>query len=324
MTIDSAMNISASLPGHLRPLNPLRDLGAIADLIELCFHSTMDSDGKRYLQDMRRSANDSAYLRWAAKAADTISLPLSGFVWEDEGHIVGNVSVITYHRHGTRYYLIANVATHPEYRRRGIGRMLTKEALQHSREKKADEIWLQVREDNPGAIALYEELGFREQYRRTTWHTSPSAPITPPSKAISVNPRRPTDWVQQSTWLERAHPSGASWYYSNFWNNLQPGLWNSFTNFMADINIDQWTGWDNGRLSATLSVLYGRGNTDMLWMAAPPVGSAPAVHTLLVRARNSVDSRRGLMFEYPAHEYEEAIHAAGFVIQRTLLWMKAA
>jgi hypothetical protein len=37
---------------HIRPLNLLRDLLAVADLIELCFSPTMDHDSQRYLSDM--------------------------------------------------------------------------------------------------------------------------------------------------------------------------------------------------------------------------------------------------------------------------------
>ena len=43
---------------HLRPLSILRDLPAVADLIEQCFASTMDNDGRRYVQDMRRAGKD--------------------------------------------------------------------------------------------------------------------------------------------------------------------------------------------------------------------------------------------------------------------------
>ena len=40
----------------MRPLNMLRDLSAVADLIELCFSPTIDNEGQRYLSDMRRAS----------------------------------------------------------------------------------------------------------------------------------------------------------------------------------------------------------------------------------------------------------------------------
>jgi len=319
----SAIAVSPDTPGRIRSLNPVRDLPAVADLVEICFQSTMDRDGKRYLQDMRRSAENTSFLQWASRTADTISLPLTGFVWEDGGRIVGNVSLIPYNRRNKRVFLIANVATHPEYRRRGIGRLLTDAAMKQARNKHADEIWLQVREDNPGAITLYEELGFRELFRRTTYHSSSSAPVLPVAQGIQIRSRRATDWPRQNTWLERLHPQGISWYYSNFWNVFQPGLMNTLGNFLADINVDHWIASRGSVMVAAASVIYGRDHVDTLWAAASPDGSNDALHALLSRIRSSMSSRRGLLLEYPAHLSEDAIQAAGFVVHRTLLWMKA-
>ena len=44
----------------MRAMNMFRDLPAVADLIELCFASTMDNDGQRYIADMRRPAMTTA------------------------------------------------------------------------------------------------------------------------------------------------------------------------------------------------------------------------------------------------------------------------
>src|SRR5690349_9944623 len=115
-------SITVSTPGkqtsHLRPLSVFRDLPAVADLIELCFSSTMDSDGRRYIQDMRRAGHDSIG-KWAARAAENTSLPLNGFVWEENGRIIGNTSLVPFRHHAQKIYLIANVAVHPDHRRRG-------------------------------------------------------------------------------------------------------------------------------------------------------------------------------------------------------------
>jgi len=62
---------------QLRPLNLLRDLPAVADLVETCFADTMDAEGRRYVQQMRRAGQDHAFLRWAVTAVDSVSMPLS-------------------------------------------------------------------------------------------------------------------------------------------------------------------------------------------------------------------------------------------------------
>lgn len=319
----SAIAVSPGTPGHIRSLNPIRDLSGVADLVELCFMSTMDKDGKRYLQDMRRSAADAGFLRWASKAADTFSLPLTGYVWEDHGKIVGNVSLIPYNRHHKHVFLIANVATHPDYRRRGIGRLLTDMAMKHARDRHVDEIWLHVRDDNPGAITLYEDLGFHERFRRSTYHSSSSVPILQAAQGIQIRPRRSADWPDQSAWLERLHPQGIAWYFSNFWNVFEPGLMNALGNFLGDIQSDQWTAWKDGEMLASASVIYGREHVDILWAANSPEENDDAFHALLARVRSSMDSSRGLLLDYPAHQSENAIRAAGFALHRSLLWMKA-
>src|SRR5512137_2528848 len=102
----------AKQPPQLRPLNILRDLPSVADLVETCFASTLDEDGHRFIQQMRRSGRDNAFIRWAAQVVDTVSMPLSGFVWEEQGNLIGNVSLIPYHHNHHKYYLIANVAVH--------------------------------------------------------------------------------------------------------------------------------------------------------------------------------------------------------------------
>ena len=37
-------------------------------------------------------------------------------------------------------------------------------------------VWLQVRDDNPSAIHIYETHGFKERMRRTNWYSGPSYP----------------------------------------------------------------------------------------------------------------------------------------------------
>ncbi len=166
---------------HLRPLNILRDLPAVADLIELCFSDTMDREGQRYVQDMRRAGMDDRFLRWATKLAETTSLPLTGYVWEEDGKLIGNASLVPFRFKRRRLYLIANVAVHPDHRRRGIARILTERALAHAKERRVASVWLHVRDDNPGAIRLYTGLGFRERARRTNWQAAgipwPPSPI---------------------------------------------------------------------------------------------------------------------------------------------------
>lgn len=308
---------------HLRAMNMFRDLPAVADLIELCFASTMDNDGQRYIADMRRASRDDGFLRWASHMTESASLPLTGFVWEEDGRIVGNASLIPFRDNGKRIYLIANIAVHPEYRRRGIARLLTQRAMKYGWDKKASALWLHVRDDNPGAVELYSELGFVEVARRTTWAARSDPDFPRPASGIQIVPRHPRFWSLQYDWLRRLHPDALGWYRSFNFNSLRPGLMNWFYLLFVDVNIKQWAAVRGDRLLATLSWAPHGGRSESL-VAATGEGADPeALVQLLIHARRVLSGQYRLTLEHPAGEMVEAFLAAGFAERRTLLWMRA-
>jgi ribosomal protein S18 acetylase RimI-like enzyme len=307
---------------NLRPINALRDLPQVADLIELCFSNTMDSEGQRYIQDMRRAGRDSSFLRWADRAAETTSLPLTGYIWEENGKIVGNASLVPFRHKRQRIYLIANVAVHPDHRRRGIARALTDRAMVHAREKRADSIWLHVRDDNPGAIQLYKDLGFLERARRTTWQAmgDPSAPQI--QTDINIAKRDPRWWPLQQNWLARLYPDLLAWHRDWGFNALRPGLWNWLYLLFVDIHTRQWAAVRGNRLEAVLSWIP-LGRAESLYAAAGRESSPEALTCLLVHARRVLSHQRYLSLEFPSGEFDQAIQNAGYKPLRTLIWMKA-
>jgi ribosomal protein S18 acetylase RimI-like enzyme len=307
---------------NLRPLNILRDLPAVADLIELCFSDTMDRDGQRYVQDMRRAGRDDSFLRWATRMADSTSLPLTGYVWEEDGRLVGNASLVPFRQKGRRLYLIANVAVHPDFRRRGIARALTERTLKHAAERKVRSIWLHVRDDNAGAIKLYASLGFRERARRTFWQTQgePSARYSP--QGVSVTSRAAAHWPQQLEWLRRTYPESLTWYRPWSFSVLRPGLWNWLYRNFVDLSVRQWSALNGQQLEAVLAWVPSGGDANGLWLAARPHANADAVTALLLHVRRTLPHYPTLALEHPAGEAEEAIRAAGFDDLRTLIWME--
>lgn len=321
----SATSLQAHNPEHspARPLNILRDLPQVADLIEVCFSSTLDDESQSYLQNMRRASRDDNFLRWAGNVIDSASLPMTGYVWEENGRIIGNASLMYNHYKGKKLALIANVATHPDYRRRGIGRILTERALNHARQKNVSTIWLQVREDNPTAIKIYSDLGFVERARRTTYTVKLGTPLAGPENGLPISKVNPRDWPLQQKWLEHSYPEELGWYKHFEWNLFTPGLWNWLYRFFVELDMRQWAAYKNGELLATLGWISSWNLPDTLYAAAKPDGDAAALRSALEAARRNLGAQRKLSVDYPAGEMSEAFQSAGFSVYRTLLWMSA-
>ena len=304
---------------HLRPLNVLRDLPQVADLIELCFHKNMDRDGENYVREMRRASRDVSWMRSMENAS---SMPLNGHVWEQEGKIVGNASQIVFRHNRRKIYMLANVAVHPDHRHRGIGRAVTEQVVSHAREHGADELWLNARDDNPDALDLYTDLGFREHSRRTQWQVADTPVPSPAQTELQIAPRQPRHWPIQRAWLERQHPNELAWYRAWNFKGLAPGLWNWLYLLFVDMNLRQWAALRDDKLQAVLSWTPNGTRYEPLWLALGPESAPETATSLLVHARRELGKRKFIL-EHPVGPADESIRAAGFVPQRTLIWMRA-
>ena len=78
---------------------------------------------------------------WVAESGGRIAAMLVLWLIVDEAHI-------------------ATIATHPDFRRQGIGELLMKRALLSARTEGAARAFLEVRAGNVGALALYKKYGF--------------------------------------------------------------------------------------------------------------------------------------------------------------------
>lgn len=141
--------------GHIRPFHLYRDLGDLATLIEVAFGSELQDARSQIVRDMRQMALMGPLLLAAGSAV----APFAGFVWIEDGRLVGNVS---YSREtgGMTTCTISNVAVMPGYRGRGIGSRLLDTTLNHLRWQGCRRVLLEVRADNEPAKALYRQRGF--------------------------------------------------------------------------------------------------------------------------------------------------------------------
>jgi ribosomal protein S18 acetylase RimI-like enzyme len=307
---------------QIRPFDVRRDLRAAADLIELCFAETLSVDGRRYLQRMRAAAGGGGDPGFSSIIANRTSLQLAGYVWEEGGQLVGNLSLIPFFHRGRRIYMIANVAVHPDHRRRGIARALTKAAMEKSRRRRVSELWLQARIDNPPAVSLYTSMGFKPQAQRTTWNVHPKALRGEIPKGARTTIRSVRHWHQQEAWLYLNYPLPLRWHIPIKDQALKPGLLGMLYRFFTEVRVRHWAAQRKDRLLGVLTWQATHTHADHLWLAASPETEDEALQTILPFIRQEYRLHRPLSLEYPQGRVEDVLISAGFEPQHTLIWMK--
>ncbi len=68
---------------------------------------------------------------------------------------------------------VLNLAVAPEFRRRGVGGALLRAGLTALRRRRVTEVFLEVRESNRSAQALYASHGFRPVGQRAAYYRNP-------------------------------------------------------------------------------------------------------------------------------------------------------
>jgi len=68
---------------------------------------------------------------------------------------------------------ILNLAVAPDGRRRGLGRELVRATIDALTEREVRQVYLEVRESNAPARALYATFGFKEVGRRQQYYRRP-------------------------------------------------------------------------------------------------------------------------------------------------------
>ncbi len=90
-------------------------------------------------------------------------------VAETDGRIVGYACylVVVDEAH------VANIAVHPDYRRKSVAKRLLDRILVVAREESCVQVFLEVRPSNTAARTFYEHAGFVELYRRPRYYRQP-------------------------------------------------------------------------------------------------------------------------------------------------------
>jgi ribosomal protein S18 acetylase RimI-like enzyme len=317
MLVDTQAN---ELP--IRKVDIERDLGQIADLIEICFGDQMDEDGHEYLRQIRRAAKDVRQIMWARGSNEWVAMPMHGYVYEDADQIIGNVTLVPFLKSGKWVYLICNVAVHPEYRRRGIGRLMTVRGMEHIRKQKAQAAWLQVRVDNLPAIHLYESLGFQHRAVRTLWRASIGEQVGKVDERIIIRPQRGSEWPQQRHWLEQTYPETVAWNLPFRSETFSPNWWRRLMYFARAERVESWTAHIDGKLVGGVNWAETQFHQESLWPVAAPEYENAVMESLLNKIRQRIQTHKPVVVNYPEGRAEAGFTQAGFRKINSLIWME--
>lgn len=168
---------------HVRQIDPWRDGRAVANLLESAFRDEIiDDSGQRLIHALRNYG-----------MFDALSFGFgAGFVWVEEGQVVGNASVQkNFMRRDT--WVIGNVATAQSHRNRGIGRAVVDACIHYAINRGARFVALQADVTNAPALHLYEKVGF-EQQGKVSHYMRPSVRAQPASGTANERAIRTTRW----------------------------------------------------------------------------------------------------------------------------------
>jgi GNAT superfamily N-acetyltransferase len=171
----------------------------VLDLIEIGFRDELDPQGWKMLSQMRRLYQPGLLAQLMYRPG----LGTQGFVWVQDGKVIGNLSVRHAQPRSRRGRLIGNVVVHPDYRQRGIGRALMQRAIAASRRERASWVGLEVRADNRVASTLYEHLGFTSV--GIVQHLLRPKDLHWPRKAPRQAAWRPSTSKDRTFWLQLAN-----------------------------------------------------------------------------------------------------------------------
>ena len=183
---------------NLRPVNVLRDMPSILDLIEIGFETELDPQGWKMLKQMRTVTRQAGLLRMRS----ALRSESGGFVWVECGNVVANLSLRLAMPSVTRGRIIGNVVVHPNYRGRGIGHALVERAIRTARGEGVRWIGLEVRQQNKVACNLYQQFGFRTVGR--IYHMLRPAKISWPDDINLVMPWRRSSPQDKGRWMTLA------------------------------------------------------------------------------------------------------------------------
>lgn len=317
-----------------RLINLNRDIPQVMKLLELVFGGSLDAEGQRMLSDSTRASQGPAFLWRLNPASSKLAL---GFVWEANGRIVGNVTLLITKTEGR--YQVVNVAVHPDFRRRGIARGLMQQVTAMVRQRNGREILLQVDKNNNSAVSLYQSLGYEILGSMTNWQTAVSRlraipPVLKPMTEVASQPPlihirdlRRQEWAAAYD-LDRASlPADLNWpelpppdFYKTSW-------WGQAANYVNGRRTERWVAaTPQDELVGLVHIFSEWGQPHIALVRIHPAWRGRLERPLAAKMVSRLQElpRRNIRLEHPDDDtlMSELLREANFSPRRTLTHMR--
>jgi len=134
-----------------------KDHEKVIKLLDIVFEKELESKGMSAKVVFDEFKSIRPLLNFLGIFSKKYKHSMDGFVFEnEEGVIVSSVTI----GYSIFHWEVAMVATHPDYRRRGLAKKLVTAAIDHAKQLGAKLCVLEVLDENEPAYNLYRSLGF--------------------------------------------------------------------------------------------------------------------------------------------------------------------
>lgn len=127
-----------------------------AELFFKSYHGTTDDEGETLL-DWEKELSNTVNGKYG-KLLNNLSFTMSF-----DGKIIGSLISSTFHE----IPLILYVVIHPDFKGKGLSKLLMREAIQRAKSTKIEKLYLVVTTENLSAFELYKKIGFT--YQADSW-----------------------------------------------------------------------------------------------------------------------------------------------------------
>jgi GNAT superfamily N-acetyltransferase len=308
-----------------RPINLNRDIPKVLQLLELVFGESLRGDSRQMAQSV---GIDAPPFMYRLNLGMTRLAP--GFVWEENGRIIGNATLIRT-KSANRYHVV-NVAVHPDHRRRGIARMLMESIMEMVQHEGGHTIMLQVVKDNKPAIDLYKSLRFRALGSVTSWYSAVSRIQAIPASVglqepLSIRELKRSEWRSAYNLDLLSLPSDLNWPEPITDDAYQTGFFRQVSHFMNGRQVETWVTTDEqNQLTGLAQIISDWGRFHTVHVRIHPQWHGVVERPLIAKVSRRLKylPRRNVRLDHVDNheEINELLPAANFQARRTLTHMK--